>query len=253
MTLDNLNYVCAVPANLDLPRTVYKYRCMGKRLLESLLLNQVWLAQPKTFNDPFEPVRMLSGTPFSAALQRDVDEAGVLCLSKSAKNLPMWSQYGDGLRGVAIGYDLRKLLETLCPVTPHPETYGHVWKYVFDLDYDNEGLKPIQEMNLLQEGEARDRERQKLFATKAISFSQEKECRIVVRPSPDSTAPDAYPGYGLYQHAPEAITEIVFGELMPQQDREAIIATMNQRQIQYADARRDSPRFEILVTECGKE
>lgn len=62
MKLTDISNVCPVPAELDLPDTVFKYRAVNQFLFSSLLLNQVWLAKPDTFNDPFEPERIFSGS-----------------------------------------------------------------------------------------------------------------------------------------------------------------------------------------------
>jgi hypothetical protein len=117
MTLIGIPNVYPVPDELDLPSTVFKYREVNQFLFSSLLLNQVWLAKPDTFNDPFEPERIFSGSTFSDALARDVREAGVLCLCMRNDNVAMWSYYGNALKGVAIGYDLVNLVRSLEPVT----------------------------------------------------------------------------------------------------------------------------------------
>ena len=116
MSLSDIDNVCCVPHGLTLPDTVYKYRAVNDYVFKSLQDGQVWLAKPDTFNDPFEPERIFSGSTFSDALARDVREAGVLCLCKRNDNLAMWSYYGNALKGIAIGYDLAKLVRSLEPV-----------------------------------------------------------------------------------------------------------------------------------------
>ncbi|WP_237046180.1 DUF2971 domain-containing protein [Aquipseudomonas alcaligenes] len=248
MSLININYVCPVPSTLELPRIVYKYREANELLLRSLLLNQVWLAKPESFNDPFEPERIFSGSNFSGALDRDIRESGILCLCKSNSNLPMWSYYGGGLRGVAIGYDLAGLLETLTPVSPSSSECSPRWKYIYDLSYNNEELGEINEIALLQNNHLTDLERQKMFATKSSAYSHEEECRIVVPPSPDSQQGFTWGGHGLYQHDSSAVREIVFGELTSPQDRQAIMQIMAGRDVRFFDATRTKHRFEITVS-----
>ena len=248
MNLSSIDYVCPVPFNLALPEIVYKYRETNEFLLKSLIMNQVWLAKPDSFNDPFEPERIFSGTAFSQALNRDIRDSGILCLCKRNSNLPMWSYYGNGLRGVAIGYRLAELVRSLNPVNPANNENTPRWKYIYDLNYHDEELTEINEMALLQNDHMTDSERQKMFATKSNYYVHEEECRIVVPPSPDTQEEFSWSGYGLYQHASNAVREIVFGELVTDQDRQAIIKVMADRDILFFDASRNKKRFEIIVT-----
>lgn len=250
MKLTGIPNVSPVPAELDLPKTVYKYREVNQFLLSSLLLNQVWLAKPETFNDPFEPERIISGSAFGKTLKRDVREAGVLCFCKSNDNLAMWSYYGSALKGIAIGYDLENLVRILYPVTPSQNECITRSRYVYDLHYRDDGLNLIEEMSLLKTVKEREREYQKMFATKAAAFGHEEECRVVVPPSPDQ--PDTWPehawsGHGLYQHSPDAVKEIVFGELVTEQDRQAIIKIMAAHEVAFFNAVRDKTSFKIQV------
>lgn len=243
-----IHNVCPVPSTLDLPGIVYKYREVNEFLFRALLLNQVWLAKPESFNDPFEPERIFSGSKFSVALDRDIRESGILCLCKSNSNLPMWSYYGSGLRGIAIGYDLAELLKTLTPTTPSASECTPRWKYIYDLIYTNEELAEIDEAVLLQNNHLTGIERQKMYATKSHAYSHEEECRVVVPPSPDSQQGFAWSGFGLYQHAPSAVREIVFGELTSLQDRQAIMQIMAGQDVRFFDATRTKQRFEITVS-----
>lgn len=248
MNLKEINNVCPVPLGLALPDIVFKYRAVNKYLLPSLHKNQLWLAKPDSFNDPFEPERVFSDSPFAVELARDVREAGVLCLCKRNDNLAMWSYYGDALKGLTIGYDLAVLLSDLKPVNPSSDEFSPRWRYVYDLEYRDDGLSLIREMDLLTIDENREREYQKMFATKAAVFHHEDECRVVVPPSPDSR-PEWSPwsGHGLYQYAPEAVKQIVFGELMPEQDRQSILKIMEGRNVKFFNAVRDRASFKIRV------
>ena len=248
MKLNGIPDVYPVPDELDLPERVYKYRAINKFLLQSLSLNQVWLAKPDTFNDPFEPDRIFSGSTFSDALSRDIREAGVLCLCKRNDNLAMWSYYGDALKGIAIGYDLAKLVRSLEPVTFTQNECSPRWRYVYDLAYRDDGLSLIEEMRLLNTADDRALEYQKMFATKSVAFNHEDECRIVVPPS--AYQPDTWPelswfGYGLYKHSLDAVQEIVFGELVTYQDRQLITQIMAGREVAFFDAVRDKTEFKI--------
>lgn len=254
MSLSDIDNVCCVPHGLTLPDTVYKYRAVNDYLFKSLQDGQVWLAKPDTFNDPFEPERIFSGSTFSDALARDVREAGVLCLCKRNDNLAMWSYYGDALKGIVIGYDLAKLVGSLEPVTFTQNECSPRWRYVYDLAYRDDGLSLIEEMRLLNTADDRALEYQKMFATKAAVFGHEEECRVVVPPSPDQphTWPEhAWSGHGLYQYATDAVKEIIFGELVTEQDRQAIMDMMAGREITFFNAVRDKTRFGISIDPVG--
>jgi hypothetical protein len=248
MILKEINNVCPVPLDLNLPEIVFKYRAVNEYLLPSLQKNQIWLAKPDSFNDPFEPERIFSYSAFADELARNVREAGVLCLCKRNNNLAMWSYYGDALKGLTIGYDLAVLVRDLKPVEPSSDELSQRCRYVYDLEYRDDGLSLIQEMDLLTTDENRGREYQKMFATKAAVFHHEDGCRVVVPPSPDSR-PEWSPwsGHGLYQYALEAVKEIIFGELMPEQDRQAVLEIMEGRDIKFFNAVRDKTSFRIRV------
>lgn len=248
MNLSNINYAYPVPTSLDLPEIVYKYREINEYLFSSLKMNQVWLAKPDSFNDPFEPERIFSGTAFSQALNREIRNSGILCLCKRSSNLPMWSYYGNGLRGVAIGYSLAELVRSLTPVNPENNESAPRWKYIYDLNYHDEELTEIDEMALLQNDHMTETERQKMFATKSNAYVHEEECRVVVPPSPDSRQEFSWSGYGLYQHSLNAIREIIFGEFVSDQDRQAIMQVMVDRDVLFFDAARNKRRFEIVIS-----
>lgn len=251
MKLDAIPHVCPVPISLELPELAYKYRNINKFLFRSLLLNQVWLAQPCTFNDPFEPERIFSGSAFSQALERSVRASGVLCLCKSATNLPMWSYYGNGLRGLAVAYDMAELLKSLVPVAPTANECSTRWKYVFALAYQADGLGEVDEMALLRNDALTDAERQKMFATKSPAYEHEEEIRIVVQPSPDSTADFAWQGHGLYQHTPGALREIIFGELVSAEDQRAITEVLVGRDVVFRQAKRNKSSFSIHIADMA--
>jgi hypothetical protein len=69
--------------------------------------------------------------------------------------------------------------------------------------------------------------------------------------SPDSSGEHAWSSYGLYQHTPEAVKEIVFGELMTAPDRQAILKIMTGRNVAYFKAVRDNSSFEINIQPFG--
>ena len=251
MTLPQINNVCYVPVELELPNILYKYRSVDDRSIESVERNQIWLSPTEKFNDPFESFRIFSDTRFAMSLDRDVRESGVFCLCKSIDNLPMWSYYGAALKGFAVGYDRDILLRSLEVVQKAQNESGPRWRYVYDMAYSNDGHGLINEMAVLDTEEQRDREYQKIFACKAEAFCHEHECRIVVRASPTlpEYSPDhAWPGFGLYKHAPEAIKQIVFGELIGEADQARILRVLEGRGISFLQAIWAKNGFKIYVS-----
>ena len=117
----------------------YKYRQIDKRTYDILLNRELWCASPESLNDPLDtqfPLNdLLQSTIDSEAeiemrqalvVLRDrmvkkkvaidsvmlhiaigelVRTAGVLSLSKTEIEALMWSHYGDGHKGICIGYD----------------------------------------------------------------------------------------------------------------------------------------------------
>ena len=245
----NINNVYLVPPNLVLPEIGYKYREINDNLLCSLQHNTIWFAQLESFNDPFEPARIFSETPYGNALKMDIDGSGVLCLCKSNLNLPMWSYYGNGLRGITIGYNTEELLRTLEPVHPHKNELTPRWRYVFDMKYDDSELGRIEEMNLLLNNEMTDLERQKMFATKSNAYNHENEFRIVIQPRAifidENPKPQWMSTSGLYKHSQESIKEIIFGELCSSPDRKLIKQILASKKVNYKEVVRSKNNFTI--------
>lgn len=245
----NIDNVCLVPSNLVLPDIGYKYREININLLRSLQHNEIWFAQLESFNDPFEPARIFSGTPYGNTLKNNIDESGILCFCKSNLNLPMWSYYGNGLRGIAIGYNTEEFLRTLEPVKPHKNEHNPRWRYVFDMKYDDKDLGQIEEMKLLLNNELTDLEWQKIFATKSNVYNHEEEFRIVIQPQAtfldENPEPQWLSTSGLYKHSPDSIQEIVFGELCSSADKKLIKQILINKKINYKEAIRSKNSFKI--------
>ena len=124
--------------------SLYKYQTLSAYSLASLVNNTVWLANPSTFNDPFDCAVTLDRKKFMESLEHAIDrigqqarpediagkdltgvrpgdaeaydeflngikellqETGVLCLSEVPDNMLMWSHYADHHRGFCVEYD----------------------------------------------------------------------------------------------------------------------------------------------------
>lgn len=257
-----LNHVCVVPSDLELPERLYKYREINQNLIKSLVFNEIWFGLLESFNDPFESSRIFSETDYGQLLKETTSKSGVLCLCKNNKNLPMWSYYGGGLRGISIGYDTKELLNTLEPSKKYENEISPRWRYVFDMKYDDIGVNQIDEMNLLNNDKLKDNESQKILATKGRAFEHEEEVRIVI--DSEKIFNDKYGNHGeyenfeeewvstegLYKHSLESIKEIVFGELCSTQDKLLIKQILaDNKSVSYKVAVRCKNQFKIEIVD----
>lgn len=100
---------------------VYKYREYNGRALEILINKELWLAEPKTLNDPFdcqiEYSEVISNTlddlklfpeareSFENAATAAVGNLRVLSLSTQNDNPLLWAHYSDSHKGFCLGFD----------------------------------------------------------------------------------------------------------------------------------------------------
>ena len=108
----------------------FKYRAIGKYVIDSLIKSQLYFCSPKRLNDPFdcqiniekalEKSISKSGKDkrekllklvtelgdFPAQYQRDSQNFGVFSFSKTALNPVMWSHYADEHRGICLYYEI---------------------------------------------------------------------------------------------------------------------------------------------------
>lgn len=230
-----MNYVNQIPKSFEIPKTLYKYRKLDKNSLNSLLCNNVYFSKPEDFNDPYEPDKIFENSAFGKALDKNVKLSGILCLCKEPVSLSMWSYYGAALKGFALGYDANKLIQSVAPTR---------WKDIYEIYYEPSDITAINTEQIVKcDYNAIDPEKIKMFATKAEIFKHEKEVRIVIEPTPDFDQI----GYGLYNHSPESISEIIFGELMCPSDQETIRQALRDRKIIYKKAIRSKNKFEINI------
>lgn len=263
------------------PQVLYKYRSPSMRALESLTLNQVWFAQPKTFNDPFESSKFFDAAAIEEMVRRmmedgeqdeervrryidfglnpDIEDSGIFCLCRTADNLAMWSYYGAdeqgaGLKGFAVGYDLVSLLYDLQPLKMGERECGPRNRFVFDVAYRGERELPSFHTLIWARVKDKGPAYLKMHATKALAFKHEDEVRIVIPPPLEilvgGGSINVQP-YGAYAHAREAIREIVFGELIEPVHEEMIRKIMAGRDVVFKRASRDLQSLSIkLETEA---
>ena len=183
----------------------------------------------------------------------------ILCFCTSALNLPMWSYYGGGLNGVALGYDQTEILQTVATKS---------WKYIFNVDYSHPQIPSLHEKIIAkieierqmegldtttdeyQTAIEKDRRlaleiNQILFASKHQFFEHENEVRILLTPEykcekGELTYPDKK-----QQHSASALKEVIFGEKVDKSKINIIRKILEGRDIKYFKAVRYSTNFEI--------
>jgi hypothetical protein len=99
---------------------VYKYRTYNARALEILINKELWLAEPKSLNDPFdcqreyseiidnafEPLKLSEKkrTAIAKATAKVVGNLRVLSLSTEDDNPLLWAHYADSHKGFCLGF-----------------------------------------------------------------------------------------------------------------------------------------------------
>jgi hypothetical protein len=153
-----------------------------KRLYDEsvAIRNLAWKARPSAARELL--------TKFWNTKKREiVDSYGVLSLTESSDNPPMWAYYGDNNRGVCIGY-----LADVQPVKAWKKYQYHKIHYTEDraLDMLEVGFESTFE---------------KLLTTKSESWSYEWEWRLLT-----------LKGRGPQKANPRAIAKIILGDLAPE-------------------------------------
>ncbi len=85
---------------------------------------------------------------------------GVFCLSAISDNLLMWSHYADSHKGICVGFNPQKLIDSICPTWVAPIQYSFEYPKISILEH------PEQILEIL------------LF-NKSIDWHYEKEIRYV--------------------------------------------------------------------------
>lgn len=119
-----------------MPTHLYKYHPYTAEALESLILGEIWLADPRAFNDPYDVSLRIEEPPsfddfkrfieerdsatysneeaaemheaakkLHAEIHKEVEAAGIYCVSEICDDFLMWAHYADGHRGFCIEYD----------------------------------------------------------------------------------------------------------------------------------------------------
>lgn len=205
------------------PQCIFKYRTDDANTEKIVADNQLWFADPTTFNDPYDcntPIKShatipeietwLKGTNlcqphevsgFAKIVKRDPEiiescvkkilaKMGICCFSKIEDSILQWSHYADYHRGICFKFDIKEDLGFF-------ETPINV-KYIKTLPSYN---------HITQEKEIVDR----VIKPKFDEWSYEKEIRIVKK----SIDIETNSGSRAFTFKDAALKEIIFGTNTP--------------------------------------
>ncbi|MGI2023410.1 DUF2971 domain-containing protein [Shewanella glacialipiscicola] len=247
------NYI-HFPHGASLPESIYKYVSFQEHHIRSLLTDELYFSSPDAFNDPYEPFMLFEGDKrFGEPLTDNLKKSAITCFSRCNNNFTLWSYYANGMKGICIEYDTKKLLASLTA------DFKAQWLYAFDVKYleaitiqtngekiESFGKIPVVNLSNLVELDynIKGPELIKIFATKPSVFKSEDEFRLVIRPENSQAEKESMAG--LYKYKRDCIKSIIFGEKTPQADvtLTKMILGCN---IMYKLAKVDKDRFFISV------
>ncbi|MDQ7838393.1 MAG: DUF2971 domain-containing protein [Thermodesulfobacteriota bacterium] len=243
------------------PDFLYKYQSLSAHSLAALTNNTIWLAKPKSFNDPFDCAITLDRQKYkesvmhaiSVAMERAksdrlrpehlqdvwpgdkeaferfrdsllklVQNMGICSFSALPNHLLMWSHYANHHRGFCIGYDC-------CEGTKFREL-AHEVRYE-----DSVPSLTVADFAPPDNEEALDA----LWLTKAKCWSYEQEWRVMMNE-----------GDKAYQ-APSSVVSVIFGARMPESDRIMVAqALRHQPEIEFKEAILRQGEFLIEIVEA---
>ena len=165
--------------------------------------------------------------PFMETCLEENSKLGVLCFSEDCNNILLWSHYADSHRGLVLEFD-KLLIES-----------ENAFKYCKDVDYKNNIIK-LRDINRASPGELA----KMVLLMKSDHWIYEKEWRIIVDPSRADN-----PGCRIFPYPKEALTGVIFGCEMQQNDKCAVIKWLEEgnHKAQLYDAERDIGDYSLKI------
>jgi hypothetical protein len=243
------------------PDRLYKYQSLTAYSLAALSNDTIWLAKPKTFNDPFDCAISLDRAKYKESVLHAVSDAltraepaglkrehlmdiwpgdreafeqyregvrsllqnmGVFCLSAVPDEMLMWSHYSNHHRGFCVEYD--------CSEGTRLRSLVH------EVRYEDE-VPSLSAADMT--GPNRSESFDSLWLTKAKCWSYEKEWRVMMNEGDKSFT------------APSRVLSVIFGARMPEPDRVLVArALRHQGDIEFKEAVLKDGQFvvEIVAT-----
>ena len=241
--------------------SLYKYQTLSAYSLASLVNNTVWLANPSSFNDPFDCAVTLDRKKFMESLEHAItrigqqarpqdlagkdltgvrpgdaeaydeyrngikallQEMGVLCLSEVPDNMLMWSHYANHHRGFCVEYDFGEDTEL--------KKIAHAVRY-------SGSIPSFSAADMV--GPNRSESFEALWLTKAECWAYEREWRAIM------------PKGGKSYQAPSATRAVIFGARMPELDRIMVArALRHEQELQFKEAVIEDDRFSVAIIDA---
>lgn len=204
----------------------YKYRGRDTfdRDLQSILNNQIYASAFDKLNDPFEGTfKEEFSNIFETFHAFGVDSSevkhnfkeildytsklGIYSLSYTPINELMWAHYSSSHEGFCIEYDIEKI------------KWGEFENmFIKALDVDYQDYVPVLRWDDIYDSE---NGLKKMYATKSLSWKYEKEVRLI------------FDNYGLKNYHPSALTGIYFGAKMPDDLKQMLINSLENRDVKF--------------------
>ena len=216
------------PVNMSTPDRLYKYQSLSAYSLAALTNKTVWLAKPKTFNDPYDCALTLDRKKYKESIMHAISiliekakpeglkpehqeiwpgdqeafethrdslrnllqEIGICSLSAVPNHLLMWSHYANHHRGFCVEYD--------CHEGTQLRTLAHRVRY-------EDKMPSISVADI--SGPKKEEVLDSLWLTKAKCWSYEEEWRLMDLEGNKSVK------------APSDVLSVIFGAKMPESDR----------------------------------
>ena len=249
------------PSNHPMPTSLFKYQTLSAYSLAALVNNTVWLAKPRTFNDPFDCGVTLDKNKFRESLDHAIthahqhsrsedlsgkdlsglrpgdenayekfrlgiksllQEMGVLCLTEVSDSMLMWSHYANNHRGFCVEFDFSS--DTQLRKIARAVRYSDHFPSLSAVDL----VGP-------DKYEALDA----LWLTKAECWAYEREWRVMM------------PKGGKSYQAPSKIFSVIFGARMPESDRFMIAQALRHEQdLRFREAVIEEDKFTIAIIDA---
>lgn len=238
--------------------TVYKYRAFNRYSVSILEDYELYFASPKQLNDPHDSqinvVEALKEAVFNfdtnkapldrketitkvaeelkkdssiaGKIQEIIDKQSICSFSTLPDNSLMWAHYADSHRGFCLGFDPKFIEEHIKGgfdnIIPSAVTYTDGNPFISTLDkfinsiYSSFPPRKSPSTKSFYNMVATD-----AVSTKALSWSYEKEFRFIRIDG----------GSGVVKFTSDALTEVIFGCNMSNENREAILDLLKEKKM----------------------
>lgn len=231
-------------SNIDFanPSSLFKYRALDIYSLFSLINNEIWLASPRSFNDPFDCAYYIDRSISDAEIVdhlnsvaegqgearhyklEDADEnrkkienaldsfeeylqkVGTYSLSATPFDVPMWSYYADNHRGFCIEYER----------SPENELGSRACVRV---QYSATEFASFDALRIFQE-DGLENVSDRILTHKAPGWEHEQEWRLIYSWTEEDEVQRAY-------HLSARTKSIIFGLRMPKEQIATILRLMH--------------------------